>query len=160
MAGDGEHTKAAWRRVGLLLKRRRPQLDPRYRVRRIFAEEKNLRDKTVQEIENAYRTSFTEEMLAAFETAYQLAPGSIRQALGDPALTEFPGKLDSPAPKPAMRAPSATDMVFVPGDLVLGELEPWEAHLWHTPQLSVDDRRTLIEIERRILNGRARGGST
>lgn len=32
-----------------------------------------------------------------------------------------------------------------------GELEPWEAHLWQTPQLSESERRQVIGLARTLL---------
>jgi hypothetical protein len=73
--------REAWLRLGQHLKQRRPQIDPRYRIRKVFAEENDLTDKTVQEIENAYRTTFSDVMLSTVEHAYRLRPGSIQQFL-------------------------------------------------------------------------------
>jgi hypothetical protein len=36
----------------------------------------------------------------------------------------------------------------IPAEVTLDELEPWEAHLWQTPQLSVSDRRSVIDLVR------------
>lgn len=82
----------AWQRVGRLLIQRRVQLSKRYRVRKVFARERGITDKTAQEIENAYRTTFSEEMIAAIESAYEIASGSFEKALADPDMTEFPDR--------------------------------------------------------------------
>jgi hypothetical protein len=75
------YPREAWKRLGQHLQQRRPQIDTRYRIRRIFAAENVLTDKTVQEIENAYRTTFSPVMLSTIEHAYQLKPGSIERFL-------------------------------------------------------------------------------
>lgn len=75
------YPREAWLRLGQHLKQRRPQIDPRYRIRRVFAEENGLTDKTVQEVENAYRDTFSPVMLATIEAAYQLKDGSIERFL-------------------------------------------------------------------------------
>lgn len=151
MTGDGERTKEAWLRVGGMLKRRRPEIDPRYRVRKRFAEANGLPDKTVQEIENGYRTSFRETTMAAFDKAYQLAPGSIDQALDTPTMTEFPNKLGPT--EPATPTQPTDDVAFPPVQLTHPADtedfdEPWAAHIWRTPGLSAEDRRHLIDYQR------------
>jgi hypothetical protein len=75
------YPQEAWKRLGQRLKQRRPQIEPRYRIRKVFAEENDLTDKTVQEIEKAYRTTFSPEMLSAIEVAYRLPPGNITRFL-------------------------------------------------------------------------------
>ncbi len=40
--------------------------------------------------------------------------------------------------------------VELPGDVKLTDLPAWEAHLWQTPQLSVHQRRLLIELAHEI----------
>ena len=52
MTGDRERpmeidSKADWQRLGRLLRQRRPQLDQRYRIRRVFADENHLTDKVM-----------------------------------------------------------------------------------------------------------------
>lgn len=85
------YPREAWKRLGQHLRQRRPQLDTRYRIRKVFAQEHGLTDKTVQEIENAYRETFSDVMLSTVERAYQLKPGSIERFLagqGDLEPTE------------------------------------------------------------------------
>lgn len=81
-----DYPDEAWQRLGRLLLQRRPQLDARYRIRKVFAAERGLTDKSVQDVENAYRKNFSDEIISAFETAYQWSPGSIDRVLsgGDP----------------------------------------------------------------------------
>ncbi len=123
------HPVEDWQRLGKLLKRRRPQLD-------LFAEDNSLTDKTVQEIENAYRQTFTEEMLSAIEVAYRLPAGTIGRVLGDPGITELPAPTAAPRPEP--------DTVHIPSWVDLRDLPEWEQHIWRIPGLSVDERKTAI----------------
>jgi hypothetical protein len=54
-------------------------------------------------------------------------------------------------PEPAWSAQGGHDAsVDIPADVALDQLEPWEAHLWQTPQLSAGDRRTMIELVRHL----------
>jgi hypothetical protein len=151
MKGDEQWPKEAWIRVGELLKQRRPQIDPRYHKRRAFARDTGIPDKTIQEVENAYRSTFSSDLIAGFETAYRLAAGSIREVLENPGLPDFPRKLNDRLP--------AADTAFVPSPNELDSMEPWEAHLWRTPQLSDFDRQTLIDLQHRIHQGRSHGKS-
>lgn len=104
--GDG-FPLAAWERLGVLLRQRRGQLDARYRHRNVFAEEVGLKESLLADLENAKRTTFTQETLAAVEVAYGLGPGSIREALTNPSLTEFPHRLG----RTRMAEPPASDEV-------------------------------------------------
>lgn len=130
------HPVADWQRLGMLLKRRRPQLDQRYRTRRVFAEDNHLTDKTVQEIENAYRQTFSEEMLSAIEVAYRLPAGTISRVLADPSITELPSPTATPQPEP--------DKAHIPSWVDLRDLPEWEQHIWRIRGLSVDERKTAI----------------
>lgn len=134
------HPVADWQRLGMLLKRRRPQLDQRYRTRRVFAEDNHLTDKTVQEIENAYRQTFSEEMLSAIEVAYRLPAGTLECVLADPTITELPAPTG-----PAVRTRQDTARtVEIPSWVDLRDLPEWEQHIWRTPNLSVEERQTAI----------------
>lgn len=127
-----------WQRLGTLLKRRRPQLDQRYRTRRVFAEDNHLTDKTVQEVENAYRQTFTEEMLSAIEVAYRLPAGTIEHVLNDPGITELPA--------PTSTAQTEPGHVHIPTWVDLSGLPDWEQAIWRIPALSVEERQTAILI--------------
>lgn len=76
----------AWQRLADLLVMRRVELDPRYRNRRTFCEEKQLDYRVISDIESARRTNFSQPMLTAIEVAYGWASGSIQRVLdgGDP----------------------------------------------------------------------------
>lgn len=132
----------AWRRLGRLLIERRVQLDPDYRSRTTFAERVRLDYRVLFDIEKAKRTNFKDETLAAIEVAYRIASGSIRQALEDPSLSEFPHRLGG-----TVLAVSSGDSGTVtesatvtkveplqdPGDLgpnvYFGSLDRWEQEL-------------------------------
>lgn len=146
------YPKADWQRLGRLLKQRRPQLDQRYRIRRVFAEENQLTDKTVQEIENAYRQTFTDEMLSSIEVAYRLPPGTLEKVLQDPELTEFPYEHHSGTAtlhlKTSMHASGTAHHVELPADVSLQDLEPWERAIWLVPGLSIEERGLAIQAVR------------
>jgi hypothetical protein len=86
------YPQEAWQRVGSLLAARRGQIDPRYRVRKLFAEQVGLKESLLQELEGGKRTTFRPSTLAAVERGYRIAHGSIYKALQDPTLTEFPDR--------------------------------------------------------------------
>ncbi len=71
----------SWTRLGELLVQRRVEIDPRYRNRQLFADERGLNWRLLHDIERAKRTNFEPETLAAVEVAYSLAPGSVVRAL-------------------------------------------------------------------------------
>lgn len=154
------HSDEDWRRVGQMLRQRRVHLDQRYRVRRIFAKERGITDKTAQEIEYApkYRTSFSPEMLASIEAAYAIAPGSMYKALNDPDLTEFPDRvgeasihLTTADGRPALASVPAVKLGAAgdpdPGDVIPGDpisAEKGEVQIWALTNLPWEIRRDLI----------------
>lgn len=60
--------------------RRRIELDPRYRNRRLFTAERSVEYRIVNDIEKGRRDNFEPQTIAALEAAYDLAPGSIGRA--------------------------------------------------------------------------------
>lgn len=134
----------AWERLGQLLRQRRPQINPRYRVRRVFAEEHHLTDKTIQEIENAYRQTFTDSMLAAIEVAYRLPAGKIREVLQSPDLKEFPHYEGTGH----INLGSGPVPVEIPPGVSLQDVEDWERAIWLVPGLSVEERGLAIAAVR------------
>lgn len=80
-------TRPAWERLGRLLIEWRARLDPRYTRRKDFAAEVGLNYGLVRDIETAQRDTFTAATIVAIERAYQLAPGSIEEALAGGELT-------------------------------------------------------------------------
>jgi hypothetical protein len=153
--------REAWERLGALLAERRGQLDPRYRHRNVFATEVGLKESLLADVENAKRETFTPPTLAAIEVAYRIAPGSIRQVLDDPSLTEFPHRLGG-----AVLAVSSGDSATVaesetvtqreplrnPGDLgddiPFSSLKPWEQRLLMITELSPEQRIKILTIAR------------
>jgi hypothetical protein len=71
----------AWERLGAQLVQRRTGLDPRYRNRRLFCEERSLDYRLIYDIENARRTNFGAATLAVIEIGYAVEHGSIDVAL-------------------------------------------------------------------------------
>lgn len=152
MTGDRERTTETprskdpnWERLGRLLKQRRPQLDLRYRIRRVFAEENNLTDKTVQEIENAYRETFSPEMLSAIEVAYRLPSGTVAEVLADPNRTTLPPPTPPVRAVPGQRSGTAVE---IPAGVSLEDLPDEEAAIWQLPDTSVHERELLIHMLR------------
>jgi hypothetical protein len=64
-------------RLGQLLIRKRLDLDPRYRNRQVFADERGVEYRIVSDIETARRENFQAVTIAELEHAYALAPGAI-----------------------------------------------------------------------------------
>ena len=85
----------AWQNLANLLIQRRVQLNPSYRTRRVFCEEKKIDYRVISDIESARRDNFSGPMIAAIEIAYDIAEGSIEMALKDPNLKELPPRTDA-----------------------------------------------------------------
>ena len=75
------HPGPAWTRLGELLMRRRVELDPRYRNRRIFTAERAVEYRIVNDIELGRRQNYEPGTIAALEAAYAVTAGSIGRAL-------------------------------------------------------------------------------
>jgi hypothetical protein len=90
---------AAWERLGGSLVRRRLELDPRYRNRKLFAQERcpGLY-RVLSDIELGRRSSYKPAVLLEIEGAYGLEPGSIDRFLAG-------GDLDASASEPATAPP-------------------------------------------------------
>lgn len=89
----------AWTRLGRYLTARRVHIDPtRYKTRQAFAAETGVNYRLLQDLETASRSTFTDETVALFETAYQLEPGAIVRFL-EGAESELPSS-PSPAAQP------------------------------------------------------------
>ena len=96
---------ASWTRLGELLVQRRIEIDPRYRNRTVFADERGLHWRLLYDLERARRVTFGPETLAAVEVAYELAPGSIGRTLaGGPLETGRGNGHPAPAPKDSFAA--------------------------------------------------------
>lgn len=93
-----------WFRVGDMLRDRRFELDARYADRGgldLFAEERGINRRLAWDIENAYRTNFSPGVLFQIENAYELVPGSIRQALAGGEFTPAEPAVIPPVPADA-----------------------------------------------------------
>jgi len=75
------HPGPAWTRLGELLMRRRVELDPRYRNRRIFTAERAVEYRIVNDIELGRRQNYEPGTIAVLEAAYAVTAGSIGRAL-------------------------------------------------------------------------------
>src|SRR5580700_11065336 len=80
----------AWIRLGQLLAGRRAQIHARYKNRRLFAAETGINWRLLYDMEHAKRDNFRPKTLSAFETAYQLVPGSIERVLAGGDLEPLP----------------------------------------------------------------------
>lgn len=88
-----------WKRVGRLLTRRRPQINPAYSNRQKFIADTLLNERLVSDLEKGRRTSYRDATLASVEIAYRLTPGSISKALADPSIEDL-GTLATPDDPP------------------------------------------------------------
>ena len=91
------HPAGSWVRLGGQLARRRVEIDPRYKNRTLFAEERGMNWRLLHDIERAKRTNFEPETLAAIEVAYELAPGAIARALDGADLEPASASESAPA---------------------------------------------------------------
>ena len=75
--------KAAYDRLGRLLRQRRIDLDLKYRTRTRFREERaaGINERMLQDIENGSRGGYSADNKRAIEGAYELAPGSLDRTL-------------------------------------------------------------------------------
>jgi hypothetical protein len=103
----------AWVRLGDALVRRRIELDPQYRNRRRFADERGLEIRIAADLEKARRTNFEPATITAAEVAYQLAAGSITRFLqGAGSLEPQPAVPEPESEEPATPADTtAEDML-------------------------------------------------
>jgi hypothetical protein len=124
------HTGPDWIRLGEFLIRRRIDLDPRYRNRRIFvAERAPDRYRIVNAIELGRRDNYEPATIAALEAAYGLAPGAIDRALAggelevQPVTADVAGAAEAMAVRrEAVRRPSPA--AVAPGDLTPDDVLP------------------------------------
>jgi hypothetical protein len=130
------YPRDAWVRVGLLLAARRSQLDPRYRIRKVFAAEVGIRETMLADVENAKRpNTFPPATIAAFETAYQLRHGSFEEALAGGELT--PAQ-DAPRSLTAVESPPVPDYPEDVGD------DPFLRRIWDDPFAPEDEKLAAI----------------
>jgi len=125
----------SWARLGELLVQRRIELDPRYRNRRIFADERGLNWRLLHDLERAKRTNFEPETMAAVEVAYGLAPGSIGRTLSG-------GELEPAAP-----AVRALPLLHIPES---GPAAPPPPPVFITDEIKEEARPSANKIWRRL----------
>lgn len=102
-------------RLGELLIRRRLDLDPRYRNRQVFADERGVEYRIVSDIERARRSNFHAVTIAEIERAYKLPAGAVARYLDGGSLEPQP-LADTGAPR-ALHAPAARALVdFTEGE--------------------------------------------
>jgi len=58
---------------------------------------------------------------------------------------------------PVTPAVEAAQQVHVPRDVAIEDLEPYKQHLWYTPDLTVEQRATLISLARLLVRPDIRG---
>ena len=138
----------AWQNLAGLLTNRRIALDPKYRNRRVFCDERHLDYRVISDIEGARRANFSTHMLTAIEVGYELADGAIKEALANPDLTELPtnARLTDPRTNPAPAD------VPLPAYVAFSKLEPWVQDIWRSPHLTTQEKELSI-LFIRLLRG-------
>jgi hypothetical protein len=147
------YPRDAWERLGRLLAARRAQIDPRYRIRKVFAAEvgaeMDIRESMLADLENAKRpNTFPPATIAAFETAYQLQPGSFEEALAGGELT------------PASRSLTLMDSPATTYPDEVGD-DPFLRRIWDDEYAPEDERWAAIEgvkAHRRAIARKSRVG--
>jgi len=132
MATASDDAKA-WSRLGELLIQRRVDLDPRYRNRQVFSDERHLDYRLCYDVEQAKRTNFGQATLAAIEQSYGLMPGSIRDVLAGGDLSPVSASAASDAPS---------------GEHIVDLGDPAQVTLWN---LRGQDGEPVPEFLRRVL---------
>lgn len=101
------HPRSAWTRLGELLRRRRIELDSRYRNRRTFEAERAAGlYRIINDIELGRRDNYEPGTIAALEAAYDLVPGVIGHALAG-------GELEVQRPVAADTAAAADEVTVL-----------------------------------------------
>lgn len=142
--------RSAWEHLGKLLAERRAELSPRYRNRRLFADETGLNWRTIHDVELAKRDNFKSGTMRAFESAYGLVAGSLDRTLKTGELEPLP---PAPEPRPPQPPPgtytqdsdSDAAAILFPHDVA----KRW---IWRTPDATEEEKarmiRTLDELRR------------
>lgn len=131
MEVDTANPSTAWRQLGERLTARRPQVDPRFRNRRVFAQENRVDYRVVFDIEKARRSNFSTGTITALEMAYRWKLGSIKKVLdgGEPDVEP---------------AASVEPKAEVPEWVDLDSLNPAERQIWtELNRCSVEEREGL-----------------
>jgi hypothetical protein len=129
--------KAAQKRLGKLLRQARVQQALKYKNRSLFAREKGLNERLLQDVETAYRGGFSDDTKLALEIAYGWEPGSIDRVLagGDPVKA---------APAPPAAAPGDPEIVRD----AWGSLDFAPAHIqriWRSDRWTLDQKLWLTQ---------------
>jgi len=157
-------TEPAWKRLGDLLVRRRIELDPRYRNRRLFTSERGAEYRIVNAIERGERSNYEPATLSALEVAYSLAPGAILRAADGAGLQPQPETRATAPPPGPVRLPHLYGQELEPylagvrddlaeamraygpgftGDQAFPH-DGLEAEAWDTPRLTPDESMRQI----------------
>lgn len=134
----------SWARLGEHLARRRAEIDPRYRNRTLFAQERNVNWRLVHDIERAKRTDFRPETLSVLEGAYELAPGAISRFL---ASGDLEAPLAGSEPRPVI--------TVLPAAAVLPPSQAAE-DLW-SPEVRAAAEPYALKVAFRLLALRSQG---
>ncbi len=117
-----------WKRVGQLLRHRREHV---LKVtRQELAARNQMSDRPLADLEHARRINFRPVTIAAFERAYEVAPGAIAQALAGGDLTPA-NEINRPA----------LDREYE---------HPEDQALWEVTEIPEDRRRELIRINQEV----------
>jgi hypothetical protein len=129
----------AWRRLGVVLTRRRGQLGYGFRQRAAFAEANGLKlsAKTLTRLEKAERDGYPEDTLALAEVIYRLKPGSVQAVLAgaEPEFIE-----DAPE-----RDRGGQDAAVV---VLQGALTRFERFIMDSDELTAGEKAELIGAHR------------
>jgi hypothetical protein len=120
--------KSARKRLGELLMQARVEMDLRYRNRALFARERGLNERLVQDVETGYRGGFRAPTKLAIEIAYGWEAGSFDAVMagGEPVKTAV--ALEGEALDLITRAWGALD--FAPGHIQ----RIWRSSRWTADQ--------------------------
>lgn len=110
---------ADWTRLGEMLQQQRVRLDPRYRSRQVFSDDRGINYRLSQDLETGARGNYERSTLTHAEMAYGWMPGSFAAVLagGDPV--QMP-------PRPEYADPAEQRIAD----------EVWEANISSGPELA------------------------
>jgi hypothetical protein len=136
--------KAAQERLGRLLRQARVQQALKYKNRALFAREKGINERLLQDAETAYRGGFSDDTKLALELAYGWEPGSFDRVLagGEPVA--------GTAPEDA-----ALDLIIRAWGSLAGAPERIQ-RVWSSRYLTLDEKLLVIE---RVIRGSRNPGN-